>query len=291
MTSDARVDARADVRADVRVFVGDAPADAAAETLATGRGLAYGDGVFETMRATGGTLPWWSAHRARLVAGAARLGIAPPPDAVLDREVAAFAEAAGAAAIKLILTRGSGGRGYAPSADAAPVWLLQAAPLPPPMRAGGLVVRWCETRLALQPALAGLKHCNRLEQVLARAEWRDPGIDEGLMRDADGRVVCATAANLFVLRGGRWSTPAVDRCGVAGVCRALLVERLDADVTTLSVEDVGSADALLLCNALRGILPVARLDARALAPHPAVAGARRLLAAAHPAFASPEDVP
>lgn len=276
----------------VRVFVGDAPAGAAqATTLAEGRGLAYGDGLFETMRARGGALPWWPAHRARLLAGAARLGIVPPSPDALDREVGAFAARHPEAAIKLILTRGSGGRGYAPSPDAAPAWLLQAAPLPPPMRAGGLVLRWCRTPLAIQPALAGLKHCNRLEQVLARAEWRDAGIDEGLMRDTDGRVVCATAANLFVFRDGRWSTPPVDRCGVAGVCRGRLVGALDAGEATLSVEAVESADALLLCNALRGILPVARLGARTWAPHPAVAEAQRLLAAAHPAFASPEDVP
>jgi len=275
-----------------RCFIGDAPADAVqATTFTEGRGLAYGDGVFETMRATAGTLPWWPAHRARLVAGAARLRIALPSDDVLDREVLAFAAQHGEAAIKLIVTRGGGGRGYAPLRDAVPVWLLQAGPLPPPMAADGLVLRWCETRLAIQPALAGFKHCNRLEQVLARAEWQDADIDEGLMRDADGHVVCATAANLFVLRDGRWSTPPVDRCGVAGVCRSRLIASLNADVTVLSVEAVESADALLLCNALRGILPVARLGARAWAPHPAVAEAQRLLAAAHPAFASHEDVP
>lgn len=276
----------------MRLFIGDAAADASqAARLAEGRGLAYGDGVFETMRAAGGTIPWWPAHRARLQAGATRLGIALPSAAMLEREVADFAMRHADAAIKLILTRGSGGRGYAPSPDAAPVWLLQAAPLPPTMRPDGLVVRWCDTRLALQPALAGLKHCNRLEQVLARAEWQDAGIDEGLMRDTEGRVVCATAANLFALRGGRWSTPPVDRCGVAGVCRSRLIDALGAGVAPLSVETVESADALLLCNALRGILPVARLGGRVWAPHPAVAEAQRLLAAAHPAFASPEDVP
>lgn len=276
----------------MRLFVGEASADAAqAARLAEGRAFAYGDGVFETMRATGGTIPWWPAHRARLEAGAMRLGIALPSATMLEREVADFAMRHADAAIKLILTRGSGGRGYAPSPDAAPVWLLQAAPLPPTMRAGGLVVRWCDTRLALQPALAGLKHCNRLEQVLARAEWQDTGIDEGLMRDMDGAVVCATAANLFVLRDGRWSTPPVDRCGIAGVCRGWLIDALGAAIVPLSVEDVESADALLLCNALRGILPVARLGGRVWAPHPAVAEAQRLLAAAHPVFASPEDVP
>lgn len=278
----------------MRLFIGDVAGDAAADAsqasrLAEGRGFAYGDGVFETMRAVGGAIPWWPAHRARLQTGAMRLGIAPPSDAVLDREVADFAMRHADATIKLILTRGSGGRGYAPSFDAPPVWTLIAAPLPPSPRAGGLVLRWCDTRLALQPALAGLKHCNRLEQVLARAEWAAAGVDpaevdEGLMRDTDGHVVCATAANLFVWRDGRWTTPPVDRCGIAGICRGWLLDALDADVAPLSVAEVEDAGALLLCNALRGILPVARLGARAWAPHPAVAEARRRLAAAHPAF-------
>lgn len=287
----------------MRLFIGDVVGDAATDAsqaahLAEGRGFAYGDGVFETMRAVAGTIPWWPAHRMRLQTGATRLGIALPSDAVLDREVGDFAAMHADATIKLILTRGSGGRGYAPSPDAPPVWTLIAAPLPPPARAGGLVLRWCDTRLALQPALAGLKHCNRLEQVLARAEWAAAGldpaeVDEGLMRDTDGHAVCATAANLFVWRDGRWSTPSVDRCGIAGVCRGWLIDALGADVAPLSVADVEGAGALLLCNALRGILPVARLGARAWAPHPAVAEARRRLAAGHPAFvpASQEESP
>ncbi len=271
-----------------RLFVGDARVEDGSDgMLAEGRGFAYGDGVFETMRAIGGSLPWWPAHRARLAMGAARLRIPLPPIERLDTELHDWLSLHRDAVIKLIVTRGSGGRGYTPMLHAPPVWMLIASTLPPPMRAGGLVLRWCDTRLARQPLLAGIKHCNRLEQILARAEWVDTQIDEGLMRDTQGDVIAATAGNLFVLRDGRWYTPPVDHCGIAGVCRGWALRAFAASERRLSVDDVETADAIVLSNAVRGILPVARLGDRAWPLHPAVKDACRRLAAAHVAFESP----
>jgi 4-amino-4-deoxychorismate lyase len=194
------------------------------------------------------------------------------------------------AVLKLIVARGTGGRGYAPPDDAAPIWIVSTHPLPPSPSDEGITTRWCETRLAVQPLLAGIKHCNRLEQVLARAEWnaltaQDRNAAEGLMRSTEGDVVCATAANLFVLRNDRWYTPPVDRCGVAGVCRAWALRELDAAESRLDVTAIEQADAIFLCNAVRGILPVAKLGGRKWAPHPRVEAARERLAAAHPGFA------
>lgn len=249
------------------------------------RGQAYGDGLFETMRAHHGQLPWWDAHWARLAQGAQRLRLALPEPRQVRAEALGLLDGADAV-LKLILTRGPGGRGYA-AGDSAPVWTLSRHPLPPPLRAGGLNLRWCQLRLAAQPALAGLKHCNRLEQVLARAEWDDPAVDEGLLCDDEGRVVCATAANVFALCDGQWITPPLDRCGVEGVCRRTVLELLgpaEARVAPLPPARLECAEAVFLCNAVRGILPVARLGERQWAPHPAVAGLRRRLGAAHPAF-------
>lgn len=254
------------------------------------RGLAYGDGVFETMRAHRGELPWWDAHWTRLAHGAGRLGIRLPREGTVQVAAAAML-AGGDAVLKLLLTRGTGARGYAPPRDADPTWILSTHPLPPPARPGGLVLRWCETRLGHQPRLAGLKHCNRLEQVLARGEWPasdEPGgdaCDEGLLLDIAGDVAGATAANLFILRDDRWCTPPVDRCGVAGVARAWVLGATDALESQLAPGEVEAADAVILCNAVRGILPVARLQGRTWPRHPAVAELARRLAAAHPAFA------
>jgi len=251
---------------------------------ANDRGLAYGDGLFETMRAHRGGVPWFERHWARMADGARRLRMALPDRPLVESNLHEMLADGGDGVLKLLLTRGGGGRGYSAAAVTGPTWILTRHPLPPPPRANGLHLRWCDTRLAVQPLLAGLKHCNRLEQVLARGEWVGDDWDEGLVRDTDGNVVSATSANLFALRGDRWQTPRVDRCGVAGVCRGWVLEATGAAEATLSVNDVERADAVVLCNAVRGILPVARLGDRAWPAHPAVHELQGRLSAAHPAF-------
>ena len=275
-----------------RVFAGSRRVEA---IPADDRGLAYGDGLFETMRVHAGEVPWWDAHWARLQLGAQRLRMPLPDAAQVREEAAALFAGGGDGVLKLLVTRGAGGRGYAPSSAALPTWIVSRHPLPAPASAKGISLRWCATRLAIQPALAGIKHCNRLEQVLARAEWDDPvdgdgAADEGLLCSIDGDVVGATAANVFVFRDGRWGTPRVERCGVAGVCRGQLLHLLNAKETRLSMAEVETADAVFLCNAVRGILAVARLGARVWTVHPASLAARRLLAQTHPGFATDTEI-
>lgn len=249
------------------------------------RGLAYGDGVFETLRVFRGRPVLWREHLARLRRGLRRLRI----EADLDFAAARALELAGDiddGVLKLLLTRGSGGRGYAPFDAAEPLLLLSRHPAPAAPPAQGLVLRWCDTRLAIQPALAGIKHLNRLEQVLARAEWRDPRVHEGLCLDSEGRVVCATAANVFLLRRDRWLTPRLDRCGVEGCLRAWLLRRVAGiDAVDVFPQDIESAAAVFLASSLRGILPVRRIGPRRLAPHPALAELQARVARAFPAFA------
>lgn len=248
------------------------------------RGLAYGDGVFETLLVHRGEPVWWQEHWQRLRLGAQRLGLPMPDEQEVRHECAALLADGGRAVLKILLTRGSGGRGYAPPEGATPTVVLSRHDAPSP-RSGGLHLRWATTTLAIQPALAGLKHCNRLEQVLARAEWQDPDIDEALMCDGEDRVVGATSANVFALFGGRWLTPSVERCGVAGIARGWLLANLPgAAVADLNRAEVSRADALFLCNAVRGILPVRRLGMREWPGDGAVAPVRARLAEAQPAF-------
>jgi len=233
------------------------------------RGLMYGDGLFETILFVGGAAPLWPRHRERLQWGAARLGIALPP---IDAMYAIAQRASGGlerAAVRITITRGVGERGYAPPVPATPNWVVSAsaAPaIPPDWYARGIRVRCCGLRLAAQPLLAGLKHLNRLEQVLARAEWNDADIAEGLLGDSAGHVISATAANLFAVRGGRLFTPALDECGVAGVSRAEVLARHDVVVGSLTWNELMHADEIFLTSSLRGIVPVRAIDAQTFAP-------------------------
>lgn len=235
------------------------------------RGLQYGDGLFETLAIRAGVPRLLGHHLERLAEGCRRLGIPTPDPAMLRREIETAAPAADAV-VKIILTRGVAARGYRPPTNPQPTRIV-AGFTQAPRRASdadGIHVRMCATRLGRNPALAGIKHLCRLEQVLARAEWTDEGVAEGLMQDDRGRLVCATQSNLFVLRKGQLATPAVDECGVAGVMRRALVEwagarGLPVAVCPVMPEDLEEAEEVLLTNALTGARPVIGLAGRKLA--------------------------
>lgn len=251
-----------------RVLV-DGVADASVAAL--DRGLLYGDGLFETVLFVDGHAPLWARHMTRLTDGCARLALPMPDPALLAAEAARVIEARGRSVLRITLTRGIGARGYAPSAPTQPTRIVAAFAAPyvaAHWSAGGIRVRFCDMRLALQPRLAGIKHLNRLEQVLARAEWNDPAIAEGLMLDTEGRVIAATAANLFAVTDGRLRTPRLDRCGVAGVARAEVMARVPTAETDLDRAALERASEIFLTSAVRGVLPVTMLADRALAVGP-----------------------
>ncbi|TAN06286.1 MAG: aminodeoxychorismate lyase [Rhodanobacteraceae bacterium] len=235
---------------------------------ASDRGLLYGDGVFETIRFVQGVAPLWPRHMQRLRDGCARLGLPAPDVAALALEAQRVRAGMRDAVVRITLTRGPAARGYAPPAQARATRIVAAHPVPaidPDWYARGIRVRFCELRLAVQPRLAGLKHLNRLQQVMARAEWQDPDVVEGLVFDQDGYLISATAANLFVVQDGVLVTPAVDRCGVAGVMRAELLAALPCSVVrAVPKEALMRIDEMFLCSSVRGVLPVREVAGRAL---------------------------
>jgi len=250
------------------------------------RGLAYGDGVFETVLCVEGRAVWWDRHLARLERGAAVLGIAVPDETAWqhDRE-RLLRTAPPRCVLKLILTRGSGGRGYAPPQSTRPRRIVSRHVAPPNGAVcDGLRLRWCATRWSLQPRLAGLKHLNCLDRVLARAELHEADFDEGLMCDVAGQPISAISGNLLVLRQGRWLTPPLDACGVAGICRERLLEHGLIEIAPLRRDEVETAGGLVVCNSVRGILPVIRLGERQWPPNEATRALQHRLAEIEPAF-------
>ncbi len=235
----------------------------------TDRGLAYGDGLFETIAVVDGKPKLLAAHLARLQRGAERLVIAGLDFNAIETAVgAASAAFSSHGAVKLMVTRGDGPRGYTPPVAQNPRWWLQSfAWTPPTALPTGAHVAISSVRLGEQPLLAGLKHLNRLEQVLARAEYPASRADEALMLDSAGRLVCATSANIFVVREGKLFTPRLDRCGVAGVVRgALLAGASRGDLpwsiteTELTPASLVGAEEVFLTSALRGVWAVAAVE-------------------------------
>ena len=232
------------------------------------RGLAYGDGLFETIAVRRGQPRLLERHVQRLAAGCQRLRI--PCDVTqVAGEIRAYAALLGEGVAKLLITRGDGLRGYAPPADPEVRRLLLGSPspaYPEEHRLEGIALYPCTTRLASQPLLAGLKHLNRLEQVLARAEWSGTEHAEGLMLDQGGRPVEGVFSNMFLVHDGELLTPALDHCGVAGVMRGLILELAARDgltvrVSPLVLDDLLQADEVFLCNSQYGIWPVRRYAA------------------------------
>lgn len=234
------------------------------------RGLAYGDGVFRTMPWIEGRIPHWHRHFAKLKEDCERLALACPEQDALYANCEEVGAEQGIGVIKVIVTRGSAGRGYA--YPAAPKHTLIVASSTPPLypehyRRNGVTVRLCNLVLSEQPALAGIKHLNRLENVLARAEWNDPGIAEGILLDRHGNIVEGVMSNVFLVLGRRLVTPDLTRCGVAGVTRTRILDWAKCNGITVEVRDVPyaelfKADEVFLCNSLIGLWPVRELAGR-----------------------------
>jgi len=235
-----------------------------ADTLALkNRGLAYGDGLFETIAVKAGQPLLLERHLLRLDEGGRRLALGLDTQ-LIRAEAEAYAAQMGEGVLKLIVTRGDSPRGYATDPLAPPRRLIQgnpAAVYPAGHGEQGIRLFDCQTRLAEQPLLAGLKHLNRLEQVLARAEWSTQDYAEGLMRDVSGRLIEGVYSNLFLVRDGQLLTAELSRCGVAGVMRAELLEQavrlgIAVQVRDLTLHDLQQADEVFVCNSVYGVWPV-----------------------------------
>jgi len=236
------------------------------------RGFQYGDGVFTTFLLHKGVPLFLEQHLERLHRDCGRLAIPPVESAILRREVQAIVGDELEGVIKIQITRGVGGRGYRVPVTVNPTTVIALHPppgYPDQYPIEGIQVRYCQTRLGINPVLAGIKHINRLEQVLARSEWSNDEIAEGLMLDHEGQLVEGTMSNVFLVRHGRLLTPQLDRCGVCGVMRSVLLsaaktQGLSFDECRLTVSDIENADEAFVTNSIIGLWPIAGVEGKFL---------------------------
>ncbi len=240
------------------------------------RGLLYGDGVFRTLCVKRGELKHWPRHHRKLQHDCAALGLQCPEADVLYAELQQLIHREADAVAKIIITRGTGERGYFPPPDAAPTRVVSVAPIPPfpgHYATEGIALRICRLRLGHQPALAGVKHLNRLENVLAAAEFRGGEFPEGLLLDGEENVIEGIRSNLFMLKDGILMTPDLSFCGVAGVQRERVMEWASIHGVPLHIRRCGlgellASEEIFLVNSVIGLWPVRELAGRTWSHHP-----------------------
>lgn len=250
------------------------------------RGFAYGDGVFRTLVVNNGRPQLWALHYAKLLNDCNVLGIVCPSASVLQNDLEhLFADCPGMAVAKIIVTRGEGARGYSMPPLAQPTRAVIKSAFPELSMdhfEHGVRLHQCQLRLSFQPALAGIKHLNRLENVMARAEWSDSTIADGLLLDTKDNVIECTMSNLFARYGRTLRTPDLTRCGVAGVTRQRVLEiapglGYEIDVADIPFNKLLEADEVLICNSIFGVWQVLEVGRKQWLPHALAAQLRKLL--------------
>lgn len=237
------------------------------------RGLNYGDGLFETLEYQDGKIYYWSQHYQRLRKGCEVLQIAIPDERMLLNEIAALAKPAHAV-IKIVVTRGISGRGYQYDKASEPKRIVSVHQWPEAVHSycSGINTRICQHRLVINPALSGIKHLNRLDQVIARNEWHNKQYQEGLMCDQVDNVIEGTSSNLFIIRKNEIQTAPAANCAVDGVMRNIVIntaKNLNLLVTEklVSKKELIKADEVFVCNSIWGICPLHSCDESRYSDH------------------------
>lgn len=239
------------------------------------RGLHYGDGIFETIAVNEGNLLCWDKHYERLQRGCQLLDFACPAKELLQNEAQQVITDS-KEVLKIILTRGVGGRGYNPPKQITPTRIVANYAWPDysdKLVKEGVKIRICDFRLGLNPELAGIKHLNRLEQVLAKNEWIDSEIAEGLMLDQDDNIIEGTMSNIFMVQGEKLITPDLSQCGIHGVIRQCIIDLapeldMSIEIRTVKQDELFTAEELFLCNSTIGLWPVRELEGQQINPGP-----------------------
>ena len=241
------------------------------------RGLHYGDGVFETLVAFEGELQHWDDHIKRLELGCRRLKIPLPAPEILKKEVKELLKQENISTqkksvLKIVITRGIGQRGYKPPLHTQVTRIIAVYPFPeypPHYFAEGVRITVCKIPLSCNPVLAGIKHLNRLEQVMAQDEWSEPDIVDGVMLNNDQNIIECTMSNIFWVTNNQLVTPNLSNCGVEGVTRTNILRlakelQIKTVIGDFKMKDFLAADEIMISNSVFGILPVKAIDGHCL---------------------------
>ena len=245
------------------------------ELAAHDRGLHYGDGLFETITVENMQLLCWDEHLKRLERGCIKLNIAVPDKNLLKNEASALINTESQGVIKIIISRGQGGRGYKILENIAPTRIISLYPWSyqyDQNSSSGVKTRICKYRYAKNQLLAGIKHLNRLEQILARSEWNDNSIAEGIVMDSENYIIEGTMSNIFCIIGKTLYTPDLSACGIEGIVRGKIIElasnlKFNVEIKKMPLEFLMNAEEIFMCNSIIGVWPVNIIDETKFSKH------------------------
>jgi len=229
------------------------------------RGFQYGDGVFETIAWKQGKLQLWDEHMQRMQSGCARLSLKCVDTSVWMDDIQQLNPEKDCV-IKLSVSRGVSGRGYAYDKEDSVTRVAAVYPWPnyTQQNEKGISTIICQTPISVNPSLAGIKHLNRLDNVLARNEWHDEGVAEGFMLDNHQHIVEGTMSNVFCVLDNELYTPALENCGVSGVMREQVIHYAEAmnipvNVIEISKQNFLQMDAVFVTNSIIGLWTVNKI--------------------------------
>jgi len=239
------------------------------------RALHYGDGLFETIAIQNRKILCFDEHLNRLEKGCEKIKIPITDKTIIKNEVSSLIDSNDRAVVKIIISRGQGGRGYKIPEDIEPTRIISLFPWPnysDEFSTSGIKTKLCNYRYTNNPVLAGIKHLNRLEQVLARAEWNDKTIFEGIVMDSDNYVIEGTMSNIFCILDKTLYTPDLSLCGIEGIVREKIINLADKlgfkiEIKKITLDFLLNAEEIFMCNSLIGIWPVNSIDKKVFLEH------------------------
>jgi 4-amino-4-deoxychorismate lyase len=239
------------------------------------RALHYGDGVFETIAIQDGKVLCFDEHLNRLEKGCKKIKIPVQDKTIIKNEILSLTENTDRAVVKIIITRGQGGRGYKIPDNIESTRIISLFPWPDyssELSIFGIKTKLCNYRYSNNPVLAGIKHLNRLEQILARAEWGDKKIIEGIVMNSDNYIIEGTMSNIFCILEKTLYTPDLSLCGIEGIVREKIINLADnlkfkIEIKKITLDFLLNAEEIFMCNSLIGIWPINSIDEKLFLEH------------------------